>query len=92
MIIVITYMTVEGENKAKYRVIGDVLEIFKNEKVLIMGDMNGHTGILGEAQNSNGKLLLEFAEEKELEILNHTIGQGSITWHDIRSDQMLGRG
>ena len=35
-----------------------------------MGDMNGHTGILGEDVNMNGQMLLDFAEENELENLN----------------------
>merc|ERR1719154_339858 len=42
--------------------------------------MNGHTGILGEKVNRNGDKLLNFAEISNLEILNHTIGEGKVTW------------
>ena len=85
LIIIVAYMTVEGplakENSEKYRILGDLLNIFKERDVVIMGDMNGHTGILGEKTNTNGIRLLEFAEASEVEILNHTL-QGGVTWRD----------
>ena len=42
--------------------------------------MNGHTGILGEQINQNGQKLIDFAESKNLEILNHTRAEGKVTW------------
>merc|ERR1712136_217408 len=59
---------------------GDLASIFQQNKVLIMGDMNAHTGILGEKVNINGKKLIEFAHDYSMEIMNHTIAQGKITW------------
>ena len=45
-----------------------------------MGDMNGHTGILGEKVDKNGDRLLNFVETSNLEILNRTIGERKVTW------------
>ena len=42
--------------------------------------MNAHTGILWENINLNGLKLLNFAENYSLEILNHTLGRGRVTW------------
>ena len=57
-ILIICYMTVEGasahiENKAKYLALSEIINRFKNDRVVVAGDMNGHTGILGEKINSN---------------------------------------
>ena len=60
--------------------IRELVQAFKNDKVVVAGDMNGHTGLLDESVNHNGKLLIDFAEEENMEILNHTIGQGRVTW------------
>ena len=83
-IIVVCYMTVEGpnigENVAKYRILQDIADRFASEKVILVGDMNGHTGLLGEKTNRNGQMLLDFAEEAGMEILNHTIAEGKVTW------------
>ena len=77
IIMVVCYMTVQGEkanhdNKKKYLVLTKISEKYKEDKLIIMGDMNGHTGILGEQINQNGQKLIDFAESKDLEILNHT--------------------
>ena len=83
-VLIVCYMTVEGpnwkENCNKYKILETVSNKFKNERVIIAGDMNGHTGILGEKTNKNGEMLLNFVDICNLEILNHTIGQGKITW------------
>ena len=84
LILIVCYMTVEGmnmsENIKKYKMLSDLTEKYRNSCVLVAGDMNGHTGCLDESVNNNGRLLLDFAEDKEYEILNHTIGQGKVTW------------
>jgi hypothetical protein len=41
--------------------------------IVIMADINGHVGILGEPLNKNGELLNEFVFENELEYLNVTM-------------------
>ena len=78
-------MTVQGldaklENKRKYNIIKSIIDNNKEDRIIILGDMNGHTGILGEPVNANGQKLLDFCDEYELEILNHTIMDGKVTW------------
>ncbi len=86
IIVIVCYMTTEGrdaavDNRVKYDAIRKVIRENVNEKVIVMGDMNGHIGILGEVVNSNGQMLLDFTEENDLENLNITIGEGQVTWN-----------
>ena len=92
--VIVCYMTVEGvearmENERKYRIIERLVQEHKNERVIVMGDMNGHIGILGEEVNRNGQLLLDFAEVNELEILNATVAEGKVTWSDRQSESVI---
>jgi len=85
MVMIVCYMTVEGvrserENREKYAFIKKVLDEYNNEMIVVMGDMNGHVGILGEPVNKNGELLNEFVFENELENLNVTMSEGKVTW------------
>ncbi|XP_050718462.1 uncharacterized protein LOC126999703 [Eriocheir sinensis] len=50
------------------------------ERVIVMGDMNAHTGMLGERINRNGEMLAEFVSEMNLENLNETLAEGRVTW------------
>ena len=85
-IIICVYMTtgnikeIVQENNRKYNIIKKVIRENKEKEILIMGDMNGHVGILGEKIDKNGELLLSFAEECDLEIGNITIAKGKVTW------------
>ena len=79
MVMIVCYMTVEGvlsehENREKYACIKKVLDEYSHEMIVVMGDINGHVGIviLGEPVNKNGELLNEFVFENELENLNVT--------------------
>ena len=47
---------------------------------IVIGDMNGHIGLLGTVENGNGELLREKCETMKLEILNETIADGGVTW------------
>ena len=85
ILLVVCYMTVEGrngreDNVKKYEMVGRLTKEHKRDQVIVMGDMNGHIGILGENINGNGELLLSFAEENDLEILNVTMAEGRVTW------------
>ena len=85
LVVVVCYMTTAGEdaardNERKYAIVKKVVRENRNEKVMIMGDMNGHIGILGEEVNENGQKLIDFTEEMHLENLNVTIGVGRETW------------
>ena len=85
MITVVVYMTVESErarreNRDKYEILRKIVREHNREKVIIMGDMNGHIGMLGERMNRNGEMLDEFVDEMNLENLNMTIAEGRVTW------------
>jgi hypothetical protein len=85
LFIFVCYMTTEGgnarnENNGKYNILKREIEKISEERVIVMGDMNGHIGMLGEEVNGNGERLLSFAEEMNLEILNQTISEGRVTW------------
>ena len=78
-------MTVEGqegrvENRRKYEILKRFVRQHRNERVLVVGDMNGHIGLLGERINANGSMLREACEEESLEILNETVAEGKVTW------------
>ena len=85
-IIIICYMNIEGnlenlqENVEKYINLNNLYNKYQNEKVMIMGDFNGHIGILNERISRNGELLINFASENNLEITNLTKAIGKITW------------
>ena len=81
----VCYMTVEGqgaqaENKRKYDIVKNFVNLYGSEKALVVGDMNGHIGLLGERMNANGRMLREVCEDLSLEILNETIAEERVTW------------
>ncbi|KAF2343717.1 Endonuclease/exonuclease/phosphatase [Trinorchestia longiramus] len=87
IILVVCYMTtmepiVQEENVKKYTILERVLQEFSRFPVIVMRDMNGHVGILGEKVNENGHKLIHFCEEYEFETLNAIIGNGLHTWEN----------
>ncbi|KAF2343370.1 Endonuclease/exonuclease/phosphatase [Trinorchestia longiramus] len=87
IILVVCYMTTMGplaqeENVKKYTILERVVQEFSRFPVIVMGDMNGHVGILGEKVNENGRKLIDFCEGNEFENLNLTIGNGLHTWEN----------
>ena len=85
MIIAVAYMTVESErgrreNVDKYKIMKNIIREYNGENVIVMGDMNGHIGLLGERINQNGEMLIEFTDEMGLENLNETLAKGRVTW------------
>ena len=94
ILIVVCYMTVQGrdareENERKYELLNELMRKYNKEQVIVMGDMNGHIGILGEPMNENGERLLNFAERNDLEILNVTIAEGRVTWSRRQSESAI---
>ncbi|KAF2357146.1 Endonuclease/exonuclease/phosphatase [Trinorchestia longiramus] len=72
----------QEENTKKYIILERAVQKFSRFPVIVMGDMNGHVGILGEKVNENGHKLLYFCEENEFENLNVTRGNGLHTWEN----------
>lgn len=50
------------------------------EEVVVMGDMNEHTGMLCEHMNQNEDMFVEFACEVNLENLHEPLVEGRVTW------------
>ena len=84
---------VHDKNRRKYEILMNFVNEYGNEEIIIMGDMNGHIGVLGERVNGNGELLREFCDETQFEILNETAdlpGKGEMpSLQLIMSGQML---
>ncbi|XP_072028246.1 uncharacterized protein [Amphiura filiformis] len=93
--IAVVYFPVQGTNpdlvnELYNQLLADVIQIEndnegKDPHILIMGDFNGRIGdmIYGgdPVRNSNGELLLEFADHARLEIINcNRKCKGKITW------------
>ena len=74
-------MTVMGERadrekRRKYNLHKKVVREHRKDSVIVMHDMNAHTGILGERMNRNGEMLEEFVDEMGLENLNAVLPEG----------------
>ncbi|KAF2345824.1 Endonuclease/exonuclease/phosphatase [Trinorchestia longiramus] len=70
----------QEENVKKYTILERVVQEFSRFPVIVMGDMNGHVGLLGKKVNENWCKLIDFCEGNEFENLNVTIGNGLHTW------------
>ena len=78
------YMTVEGqegrvENRRKYEILKRFVRQHRNERVLVVSDINEHIGLLGERINAKESMLREVCGEESLEILNETVAEGNVT-------------
>ncbi|KAF2345171.1 Endonuclease/exonuclease/phosphatase [Trinorchestia longiramus] len=67
IILVMCYKTSMGplaqeENVKKYTILERVVQEFCRFPMILMGDMNGHVGILGEKVNENGRKMIDFCE------------------------------
>ena len=93
LIAIICYMTTGNrpesilENKEKYRYINNIIEEYKEQEIIIMGDMNAHIGLMGERIDKQGELLLRLADERDMEITNITIAEGKVTWQRPNSEE-----
>lgn len=52
----------------------------ERKEVILMGDCNGHVGILGEEIHRNEELVIKFMESCEHENLNLSRGSKHATW------------
>ena len=68
------------ENEIKYKIVKTITRENMNGKVIVMGGMNGHIGLLDEPVNENDERLNEFVYEMNLENLNVAIAEGCVTW------------
>ncbi len=86
----LVYMSVERTQHDKIRNKAIQKEILKKiqenqdtekEALILLGDMNGHTGLLGEQSlDNNGKFILQLITEANLILLNDDRCTGMYTW------------
>ena len=82
--IILIYLSV-GDHTLNDKIIREIKEkIHKNkyERYIILGDMNGHIGLVGKQKiNNNGRKILKLTEELDLNILNlDPRCEGEATW------------
>ncbi|KAF2356003.1 Endonuclease/exonuclease/phosphatase [Trinorchestia longiramus] len=87
IILVVCYMTPQGplaqeENIKKHTIQERVVQKFSRFPVIVMGDMNGHVGLLGEKVNENERKLIDFYQGNGFENWNVTVGNGLHTWEN----------
>lgn len=75
--IIVVYFLVQNssedkeKNKKMKKEIERKIESIREEALIILGDFNGHTGIIGhQSVNINGKIVLDFVTEQGLIMLN----------------------
>ena len=72
-ILIIVYISTNDElrNINIYKELKKITSKYVNKKLIFLGDFNGHIEILGKQKlNKNGKTLLKFVEDNNLNILN----------------------
>ena len=82
--IILVYISTnnQGRNDILYKKIIFLLNKYHDRKIFIVGDFNGHIGILGSQKiNKNGKRLIDLSDNHDLNILNlDTNCNGTTTW------------
>ena len=72
-LLIIPYLSTNNltRNKVIYSEINQIINNNLDRNIIILGDFNGHTGILGPQKvNTKGKDFLKFSDENNLNILN----------------------
>ena len=71
-----------NRNKEIIKTIGNNIRKYEEERLIILGDFNGHVGFLGPQDlNKNGRAILQIMEDHNLTMLNADPAcSGEITW------------
>lgn len=88
--VTVVYMGVGGrgndeDNSKLYRALKTIMDKVGGNRWVVMGDLDGHIGLMEETVNRNGQLMLNFAKEMELRIENWEL-QDPVTRRDRRSE------
>ena len=91
--ITVVYMGVEGtenreSNKKKYKALTEIKEKVREEKWIVMGDFNGHTGMKNEAVNWNGEMLLDYCDKTNMIIKNWEV-ENLTTWRGNGAETVI---
>ena len=84
-IIATVYLSVNDieKNKEMTKELKNITEKYKEEKLMIVGDLNAHVGLIGnQSINQNGRLVRELMEQTSLIMMNIDKEKttGKITW------------
>lgn len=82
--VTVVYMGVEGrtnyeDNSQLYEALMSLKERVGQNRWIILGDLNGHIGLMEETVNRNGQLILDFAGDSEMKIKNWEL-ENPVTW------------
>ncbi|KAG0715447.1 hypothetical protein GWK47_011916 [Chionoecetes opilio] len=91
--VTVVYMGVEGrgnqeDNRKLFEAMLEIKEKVGRDKWVIMGDMNGHIGLMEERVNRNGELLLDFSEKSGCRIKNWE-SENPTTWRDRNNESAI---
>jgi len=91
--ITVMYMGVESrmnyeDNRRLYEALISVKERVGQNKWIILGDLNGHIGLMEETVNRNGQLILDFIGDTGMRIKNWEL-ENPVTWRDRRSESAI---
>ena len=91
--VTVVYMGVEGrgnyeDNRQLYETLRKIKAEVGRNKWVIMGDLNGHIGLIEEIVNRNGQLILDFVEEGGLRIKNWEL-EDPVTWRDRGNESAI---
>ena len=91
--VTVAYMGVESrgnyeDNRKLYEALSSIKERVGQNKWIIMGDLNGHIGLMEETVNRNGQLILDFVGDTGMRIKNWEL-ENPVTWRDRRSESAI---
>ena len=76
------------DNRKLYEALSSIKERVGQNKWIIMGDLNGHIGLMEETVNRNGQLILDFVGDTGMRIKNWEL-ENPVTWRDRRSESAI---
>ena len=88
--VTVVYMGVEGrdnyeDNRKLYDALLETKEKVGKDKWIIMGDRNGHIGLMNEKVNTNGHMILNFIKRTGYRIQNWEL-ENPVTWRDKKNE------
>ena len=91
--VTVVYMGVEGrdnyeDNRKLYDALLETKEKVGKDKWIIMGDRNGHIGLMNEKVNTNGHMILDFIEKTGYRIQNWEL-ENPVTWRDKKNESAI---
>lgn len=91
--VTVVYMGMESQrndedNGKLYEAVTSLKERVGQNKWVVMGDLNGHIGLMEEMVNQNGQLILDFTADMKMRIKKWEL-EKPVTWRDRRIESAL---